>query len=253
MKSPVMYGKLLLGAALALYLPLSHAAPTYSFTQYDMYTSDWNQVVERTAPAHSTSWFAQPFGGNNDSWLAIGYQHAASNAAYSDTIIVSSVFRNYAYTPWYFGAVDEISISFDAKGFNSTFPNASTAFLYPIIQQDGVVYSVSGSGYAAITVGDWSTYRFNYSATDNWVSLNSADKPDFSTNGSDITFGVRFGMLVSCPGSCNSISTTTGLDNFSYSVYAAPAVPEPSSYALMLAGLAVTAAYARKRRQALQG
>lgn len=248
MKSPIMYGKLCVSAALALYCSVGHA-DTYGFIQHDMYNSDWKQYVVQTNPAHNLSWYAQPTGGNNDSWFNISYSHAQSSSAYTHEIAVNSIFRNYGYIPWYFGAVDKISFSFDAKGIRSDFSNAVSAFLRPVIMQDGVVYSVLGDSYATVTVGDWTSYRFDFSASDNWINLATGATPDFSTAGGDITFGVRFGMTVTCTGACNSITAITGFDNFGYSI---TAVPEPSSYAMLGLGLGLLGFSARRKGQQLK-
>lgn len=245
MKSPVIYAQLLLSAVLAMSAAASQAE-TYGFIQDDFVLPDWKFYTEQSGPEYVINFQRSAFNseGDSDPWYRIIYSHSASSAPYTDNAVKSAVLITHFYDPAFYGAIDKLSISFSARGVSSTIPDSATAFMRPVIVQDGNIYSVAGTPYAAIYLGDWTHYSFDFSASDNWTSTTSADKPDFSIAGSKITFGVRVGLSMNCPGSCRAATLISGLDNFGFSV---TAVPEPSSYALLGIGLGILGVAARRR------
>jgi hypothetical protein len=88
----------------------------------------------------------------------------------------------------------------------------------------------------------------------NWVDPNNQNgslRPDFSANGTTMEFGYIMSGGGDCPVGqvCTPASFSSRLDNFSVTANAVSSVPEPSTYALMAAGLGALMLVQRRRRQ----
>jgi hypothetical protein len=147
------------------------------------------------------------------------------------------------------GGIDKVDIRMDIAGAFSSFASGTTGAIRPIVSQDGQIYSVSGSGISInrSTVGPttWSLL-----ATDNWVQINAETGLDLSATGKPLLFGFRFDLGTTCSGlnGCAAASTVTTVNNPRFEIYpVAAAVPEPASWALLLAGAALVGARARAR------
>jgi len=166
-------------------------------------------------------------------------------------------FRNdFSWNPATAGPLGTLNFSASVRHISSTgYTNnlQSPHFWRPQVSQDGRAYSVLGSGLQAATDGSFQTLSWNFTDLSDWVNFqNPSLRPDFSASGSVIVFGYRFTNGVVCTGTsgfCNGTTTIGEIDNLRVELGApqeSSAVPEPSSYALALAGLAALAL--RRRR-----
>lgn len=150
-----------------------------------------------------------------------------------------SVAFAHLFTPLTFdpstGTITSLSVSFDAMC--DVAPIVNAIGFGPVLKQDGVYYAHS-SGAAAIVGNGWTSLNFA-----NLTELSFFDyyntgvaHPDFSAAGSPI----QLGFWSSNGGSgftSNNHSASGGVDNFQINATIAP-IPEPSQFALALAGFA---------------
>jgi hypothetical protein len=155
------------------------------------------------------------------------------------TIFDGLINSNFTYNPST-AAISTIDFSLDRYvTFTSGTVILSNALANALLEQGGNFYSDSITG-PAFSEGTWQTVSAAgltassfclYSFTTN--TLDCTQHPDFSTAGGVISFGFRTGL-----GHSNALGTGT-YDNYSDNLsFTVTAVPEPSAYGLVAAGLA---------------
>ncbi|MCC6241621.1 MAG: PEP-CTERM sorting domain-containing protein [Gemmatimonadaceae bacterium] len=161
---------------------------------------------------------------------------------------------SFVYNPLTNGALSTISFSFDVFGASTAgFSGPFFGFYRPIILQNGTFFSISGLNVTP-TTGTSTTFQQTFSASDNWISAIVGDPTqiDFSGAAGALSFGWRYETgALTCPTTCVPWEYVVDLDNYSVSVTPASStstVPEPSTYALMAAGLSLMGMAARRRR-----
>lgn len=211
--------------------------------------ADWSTISLRDeGPAIVTATTLNAAFRETFTWR-IEYVLPASSGPTTSNNSLALIYNLQGWNPAVQGGIDRIDISMDIAGVFSSFASGATGGIRPVLSQGGQIYSVFGSGVAInrSTVGPttWSLH-----ATDNWLQINSATGLDLSANGAPLLFGFRFDLGSSCSGAtgCTIASTVTNVSHPRYEVFpvAAP-VPEPPSWALLLAGLLLTGSHARRR------
>ncbi len=234
-------------------------AQNVSYSQGDFVLTDWSLSIQGQSPGMNSLFTVNAGGGNPGSMLRANVHvptlaGGGGQAAFTATNINTT----FTYNPATNGAITALTFGFDLKTF-AGFANGAGGFYRPAIRQNGVTYGVTGSDLAAPVVNaGWSRVSFSFLPTDNWSDPTGTSAPDFSATGGVIDFGYRFfagGVCNAAVGrTCTSVDILTLLDNYDVSITAAPpttTVPEPSTYALMAAGLAGVL-IAKRRRTALR-
>lgn len=240
--------------AIALAMPmLALSAQSVSYSQSTFDPLQWSFSTVTSEGGATGTEALSPTGGNTgDYWrhtFAIG-QHSGTSRRR-----VANMNSTFLYDPSVRGALESLTFSFDVlgtstQGFNVPF----FGFFVPTLRQNGQFFFTSTP---AISAAGWSNFTLSLSGASSWTDPNnsgSALRPDFSSSGGVIEFGYMFSVGSSCPGTlCNGASIEAGLDNFNVTATAvgpSTTVPEPSTYALMMAGLAGMLFMARRRRVA---
>ncbi|MCB5183634.1 PEP-CTERM sorting domain-containing protein [Methylobacillus gramineus] len=243
-----VYG-LLLVSGFVWQLPVAMAADS-GFSVGDFSDAEWTQYSIENTGGQVLNWSAlDNTGGNPGSYSLLDFNKAATSQPGLSAIRVANIYDGFAYNPAVSGALDTLSFTFDAKGFSSNINTQVSAYLRPVILQNGISFSVASSD-TIVTVGNWNTLTWSFTSASNWGDpYNDVEfNPDFSASGAPIQFGFRFSLNLSCSGAfgCRQTLARTGVDNFQVSV---TAVPEPSAYAMMFAGLSLLGLARRRKMQ----
>jgi hypothetical protein len=245
---------------LGLSLAATGAAHAAGTTVGDMDPADWTRTVISTAGVPSYGAVAPASGGNTGSFWEFTLTSPTVAPGQTAQVREAFLFKDAVYDPGLLGALGSVSIGFDTRTFSSNVGGASVAFggfATATVQQGGRFYSATQIGAQQIGPGDWASFDFTSFDAGDWLELNTNATPDFSAAGSVLNFGFRISIGGSCPptspGSCAGPSTISGLDNFRFELQpdaTVTPVPEPGTWALMLAGLGLTGWAARRRRPA---
>lgn len=248
MKLSNILNTLLLLSGFALQLPSAMAAES-GFSVGDISDAQWTQSEIENTGGQTLSWSAVDNGGGNPgSYGLFSFNKAATSQFGSSAIRVANIYNQFTYDPAVSGALESVTFTLDAKGFSSNVTSQAAAFLRPVIEQNGISFSVLSID-SLISVGNWNTFTWSFTSSSNWVDAIAGDPafvPDFSASGAPIQFGFRFSLNLTCNSSvgCRPTLTSTGVDNFQVSV---TSVPEPGTYAMMLAGLGLLGFASRRQ------
>lgn len=240
------------GAALAMASATSPlAAQSVTYAQGTFNPSDWQQIsIEQSGGWAGTSTLLGAGGNPGSYWQVTSGRPVVGGGG---SVRLANINTLFTYDPGTRGALTALDFSFDGIGLSSSGYSAQFfGFFRPIIRQNGSLYSVAGSDAQPTT--SWATYNFSYTPASSWISViaGNTSLPDFTGAGGIIEFGYRFTGGGTCnSNNCTITSTASGLDNYAVtatSVTPTATVPEPSTYALMAAGLAGLLIVQRRRR-----
>ena len=256
--SPLSRHRARAAQVLGLSLAAASAAHAAGTTVGDMDPADWTRTVISTAGVPSYGAVAPASGGNTGSFWEFTLTSPTVAPGQNVQVREAFLFNDAVYDPGLLGALGSVSIGFDTRTFSSNVGGASVGFggfATATVQQGGRFYSATQIGVQQIRPGDWASFDFTSVDAGDWLELDTNARPDFSTAGGVMSFGFRISIGGACPptatGNCAGPSILSGLDNFRFDLQPAAAVtpvPEPGTWALMLAGLGLTGWAARRRR-----
>ena len=240
-----------------LCLVAAGAAQAVSVTVSDINATDWTRVAVSTSGTPTYNATAPSSGGNSGSFWSFTLTGPVVPVGAASQVREAFLFNAATYDPNVLGALGSASIGFDTRTFSSAVLGGAGGFATATLQQGGQIFSATTSGFQEIRLGDWASFSFTSLNASDWVRFGSTETPDFSAAGAAMTFGFRISIGGICPigspSNCADPNVSSGLDNFRFDLQPAAAVtpvPEPGTWALMLAGLGVTAWTARRRRPA---
>lgn len=236
---------LILASALAL--PAVASAQTVSYTAGTFPTSDWNETIRSIVGPISHGRTNQPSLGNPGDYSRLDYVLGPITGA--STFSVAWTNPNFVFNPAVHGNFTSVSITADViglatGGFNTAFYGNVGA----VMLQNGVFFQASAAQNVPST--SWTTLSWNWLATDTWTASVVGATPDFSQTAAPIVFGFRTGVGTNCASvnPCRAANFSLGVDNYTVKISATQVVPEPSTVALLAAGLAAMGVVARRRR-----
>jgi hypothetical protein len=172
----------------------------------------------------------------------------------------------FVYDPSISGEITSIDASFDQLMFmfhDSTRVNLSSApaLLRLIAEQDGQIYRSNRTAFTGLPFDQW----INVSATglveSEFLLFNPANPfaalttPGLDFAGGSITFGLQiahFGVLLGNLPSTGRVRSTIGVDNLRITLNTLDpvgAIPEPTTWVLMIGGFGLAGAVLRGRRR----
>lgn len=192
-----------------------------SFSSFDTGEMQTGAITPGNAPANGTVAFNNGFNSGNG---GLGFQGAISGLAYTYTLDLGA--GNL------FGS--DLLLEFDA--YNGVNGNSAGTGVLNITNT--IEYSLDGGSFVSLgnnapTAGSWTEYDFDFAGiADGAQSL--AIRYTFGTT-SDVDGNTLIGQ----------VDDHIGFDNIAFS---GTVIPEPSTYALIVGGLAVVGAAVRRRR-----
>jgi len=237
---------LLLAAATAS----SAAAQSVTYSQGTFDPNQWSfSQVSLTGPVTATQSLSPSDGNPGNNWLHTwSIPLGGSGTRYR----VSNINSTFTYDPRVNGALSSLTFSYDVLGVAGTgFSPPFFGRYVPTLRQGGQTFFMLSASPNVTT--NWTTFSVSRNGTTDWVDPNNQGgeiRPDFSTLGSTMEFGYIMTVGSSCSASeCLASSFSSRLDNFSVTATTVSTVPEPSTYALMAAGLGALLLVQRRRRQ----
>jgi PEP-CTERM motif len=228
--------------------PLSAQSVTYSQGTFD--SNQWSfSTITQSGPVSGTEQLVGTGGNSGSNWLHTFSLGVASGA---NRYRVANINNTFTYDPRVNGALASLSFSFDLLGLSTSgFSEPFFGSYVPTLRQNGLYFFLANGGLRPTT--SWSTYSISSSSFVNWLDPNNQGgslRPDFSAAGTTMEFGYIMSGGGECPVGlvCSAASFASRLDNFSVTANAVSTVPEPSTYALMAAGLGVLMLVQRRRR-----
>jgi hypothetical protein len=212
--------------------------------------ADWTLIqITDDGPAEANMVIDANLGNPGSHWV-ISYFTPSSPGLSSSTNRLGAFYTAAAYDPAVSGALAKLSFSADVRGLSSSFAFDTLGSLRPALLQGGVTYTVVGSDLVtskALITTDYLTQQWSFEAiAADWVPpvAGSAQRPDFGAGALPIYAGFRYTLGTSCnsAGGCTGGSAFLSLDNFGATLTpVAAAVPEPSAWLLLTAGLGLVA------------
>jgi len=227
--------------------PLSAQSVSYSQGTFD--PSQWSfSPVTPDARVTATEQLSANDGNSGNNWL---HTWSLPQVGGRSRYRVANINNTFTYDPRVNGALGSLSFSYDLLGVQSTNLGGSFGAFVPTLRQNGSIFFLLTLN--TMPTASWATYSFTSAGTTNWVDPNnqsSSVRPDFSESGTTMDFGYIFTFGTECSANvCLASATSSRLDNFSVTADAVSTVPEPSTYALMAAGLGALMLVQRRRRQ----
>ena len=207
-----------------LLIGLAHQAKAgvIEFSDSTFNDADWvSTKFSDNSPAQPGSFTAgqQTSGGNQGAWRLV--RHTVT----SGQIIVGHMKTDAVYDPAN-DPIDKIEYSFDLIMLDPPFPGAAN-FYTVLLFQDGAYFEGSpGTQFSGL---DWTNFSDSGDSNTNFNDLappSAPQHPDFSVNGSPITFGYITAV------SSNNV-TESGIDNWFVKI---TTIPEPSTALILVVG-----------------
>ena len=228
----------LAGAAL-LAVAASPAQASVAFADGNFADADWTAFTV-TAGANDSFAAGQVAAGGNPG----AYRQTTQVYYQGPGITVVHLNTANLYDPGVQGAVTSLTFDFDFNFFNApgTGPAPSAAVGVGIVaRQNGMVFFGATGG--AATLNSWQHFNYNLTPAD-FGGL------DLTSSGASVAFGYYTSNGTCCGGPNTTIS---GIDGWGASIENAPSlgVPEPATWALMIAGFGAAGALLRRRPAAV--
>lgn len=212
-------------------------------------SGNWSIATLVYGPGGIVSGTQQANGGNPNQWLKV------DDTVYGNVGDIKAVFGFFAnsdavYNPSTQGAIDHIYYSEEALFLSGLGGSGQRGFV--ALKQNGNIYHIFNT---TGTPSAWTKKeKDNVVGTDFiqmndpnnpgtfWMTPNTSLHPDFSANGSPITFGFYRGNSDGT-GGLNGYNQSVGMDNWTVIIHT---VPEPASLALLWTALALMIRVGRK-------
>ncbi len=215
--------------------------------------SQWTQVVIQDEGPAIMRASTRNAGNNEIGKWNMEYVISASTEPHTNANSLALIYALQTYDPAVQGAVDRIDVSMGLFGVLSNFANKSVGGVRPVVQQDGQIYSVSGSTigiFQGVVQGVLPPTTWSLLATDNWVRRDTSTGLDLSVSGSPIQFGLRWDLNANCSGQngCSAAGIVLQVDALRFTIHPmAAAVPEPATWGMLLAGVLLLGSVSRRR------
>jgi hypothetical protein len=219
--------------ALGLLLIAAPAAAA-SYADGNFLDADWSAtILAQSGPPVSFAAARVTSGGNPDAYRRLSHTYGGFGDITTGHLLESAV-----YDPAAQGALAEVDVAFDLLLLSGG--SSGTVAYGALLEQAGSFYQ---AGFE-LSTATWTSHSLEglTAASFGKVSGPGAATPDFSAGGAPITFGY---YASNGTGLASQTSTLSGIDNWEVTVTAA--IPEPETYALLLAGLGLLGFAARRR------
>ncbi len=234
---------------------LALASPVFAATVYTdgTFTNGVWQAIDLQTSAGSTLSITQgSTTGNPGDFANVQFAITPTPTGQTKNINRANFRSDFLWDPSVDGPLGTMNFSMDVKNLGSTgYSILVSAFWRPVILQSGLTFTVLSSSLQATAGGSaFQPLTWNFTNASNWVNFeNPALTPNFTASGAPIQFGYRVQTGVVCSGGsagtfCPAATVSDAMDNFRVELTAAEqtsGVPEPSTWALGIVGLAALA------------